>query len=454
MNRRNRLRNWKSNQFDWDFVLSQAGEASEIYCLKPHHVAIMLAIVESIGWKTRWYSYSDSEIVQDTIDAWQAEIELALMSPCDCVGDSDDLTRFDEDGDFQTSSDGGATWTDAPEQDPRNSGTAIPPLGGSGGATRCASADNIRDLFESYRDELIDLLTAGTTFTAIIAAILAFIGTILGVSGVAIGISVLLIGLAAALISLTPESVADQIDSAALETFKCILYCHMQDNGQFTYQNWKDVLAEIAAQFDGFPETFFYSTVNSMGYIGLSNAGTLGVSTADDCGGCDCSDEWCYIHDFTVNDGGWVFEPLNTVDYGIYNSGIGWSYTDATNVQSGTTTGNRMLQLKRTIPATNVTEIEVVFDYTGGTYDNTAVNAFVLSTNGINRIAITRAALTNGTHIETWSLPAGISTTNAIIFLRSSRDITSPYAYSGSLLLKQVAWRGTGVNPFGEDNCL
>lgn len=278
---------YKALLLDYDALLAYSDDEC-CYSLSEREIQMLLAFVDYIGWKTR-YIATETEIDQDLIDAWSGNLARKLMSGC-CP--DEDLGRFTDEGVWQTSPDGGVTWVDSPESDPRNTYIQAPPLPGADGDTkRCAAADNVRDMFLQYRDNLMDLLSTGSTIIAIVAGILAFLAVITGASGAAIGISVLLMGLAAQLLTMTPEMVEDQITPEVLEDFKCLVYCRMESSGQITYNNWLGLLQDIAASFSGFPENFFYQTVNAMGYIGISNAGTIGVATADDCTACLCGDE-------------------------------------------------------------------------------------------------------------------------------------------------------------------
>jgi hypothetical protein len=271
-------------QWNYDSILA-AGDQKCCFSLTRRDVALIMAISDQMHWKTRYLSPSNAVIDTDLIDAWASGMERRLMDGC-CPDGT--LSRFTDAGVFQTSIDGGATWQDTLDQDPRNSGVGSPPLGGSGDSTRCAAADNGRDQFKAIRDQMIELLTAGTTVLAVIAGLIGALGILLGLTGAATGIGVLLFGLSAALLALTPESVAEQLDDTVMDQFRCILYCHAEDNGQFTYADWQAVIADVDITFSGFPETFFHSLVAGMGYIGLSNAGTIGTATASDCDDCDC----------------------------------------------------------------------------------------------------------------------------------------------------------------------
>jgi len=274
---------YKAQLLDYDALLAASDESCS-YCLTEREVQMLLAFVDYIAWKTR-YINTTTEIDTDLIRKWSNNLARKLMSGC-C---DEDLHRFTGDGIWQSSDDGGLTWHDDPASDPRNGGAAAPPLPGAPGtAKQCAAADNVRGLFEQYRDNLIEIVGATPTILAIIAGILAFLGTILGLSGVGTAIGVLFLTMAAEMIQIGGTGISGAITFTALNNFKCLVYCNMNADGELTYEAWQQLLSDIAETFDGFAETFFYQTVNGMGYIGVSNAGTIGAATATDCDDCDC----------------------------------------------------------------------------------------------------------------------------------------------------------------------
>lgn len=276
---------YKAFLWDYDSLLAYS-DAECCYSLSAREIQILLAQVDPIAWKTR-YKPTETTIDQNLLDKWQGNLARKLMSGC--CPDDDTIGRFSETGEWEVSTDGGETWTPAPEDDPRNDYVGAPPLPGEPSDNkRCAAADNVENQFLAQRDYIISLLEAGTTLIALMAGILAFLAVIAGIGGATIGISVLLMGMATAMLSMTPESVEEQIDDDALEAFKCLVYCNMDNDGVLTYGAWLQLLVDIAEEFSDFPETFFYSTTNAWGYIGMTNAGTIGEATASDCDDCDC----------------------------------------------------------------------------------------------------------------------------------------------------------------------
>jgi len=280
---------YKAQLLNYDALLA-ASDNECSYCLSDREVQILLAFTDYIGWKTRYIS-TPTEIDSELISRWAATLARKLMSGC--CGDGE-LHRFTPEGIYESSSDGGATWLPDPDADPRNTYIAIPPLpGAASAAKRCAAADNVRDLFEQYRDNLIEIVGTTPTILYIVSGIVAFIGVLAGISGVGVGISVLFLTMAAEMISIGGTGISAAITFTALETFRCLVYCRMDNNGVLTYAAWQQLLVDIAGEFDGFAELFFYQTVNGMGYIGVNNAATMGAATADDCDDCACAIDCC-----------------------------------------------------------------------------------------------------------------------------------------------------------------
>ena len=276
---------FKALLLDYDALLTYS-DAECCYSLSEREIQMLLAFVEYIGWKTR-YIATETEIDQPTILHWQGNLASKLMSGC--CPDNDKIFRYLPDGTLQSSVDGGTTWEDDPGADVRLKAPVAPQLPGEDStAKRCAAADNVRDQYKVMRDNTIALLTEGTTVLAIVAGLIGLIGGILSISLVGITFGVLLFGVSAALLDLTPESVAEQIDGAALDIFRCIVYCHMDNTGRIRVGELDDILVEIADQFSDFPETFFYSITATMQATGLNNAATIGVETAEDCEDCEC----------------------------------------------------------------------------------------------------------------------------------------------------------------------
>lgn len=165
---------------------------------------------------------------------------------------------------------------------------------------------------------------------------------------------------------------------------------------------------------------------------------------------CPCDDAWCYIFDFgTSGLESWAKAP--TIGAGVLSVGVGIVAEDVVDTISNPDVAGRAVYMQRDFSSTVVTKITATFDVTYGSYDfgGTAEALFV---NGSAAVARTRAQSASGVNRTIqWT---GSQIMNSVrFFCRSSRDQTAPYSYSGAVTLKSVRMEGTGVNPFGSDNC-
>ena len=359
-----------------------------------------------------------------------------------CCNDDELLSRFTSEGVFQTSADGGLTWVDNPGLDPRNDAIQAPPIGGTGGGVQCAAANNVRDTFKTYRDQLIELLTAGTTFLAIIAAIIGALGVLLGLTVVASSISVLLFGLAAGLLSLTPEAAETALSDTFMEDFKCIVFCHMHSDGRVAYADWQGILADIDTTFAGFTLTFFKGLTQAMGYIGINNAGTIGVSTASDCDDCGCG--WCYTFDFETTNGGFNIIPTTG---GFYDAGNGWKSAYWVGTDGN---GYRTVDIQRNFTAT-ITSLDIAVHLeTRGTppYPDNWIYA------ASNIGALITSGGTPGAPLDIVLSWTGLQAVTGLPIIQASAGFLNGGGDpGGQVVIKTITLRGTGSNPFGDSNC-
>jgi len=215
-------------QLDYDFITSLSGQCS--YCLTDAQVQMILAITDYYGWATRWFSESGT-IDQQMINDLQAGLVEALM--CGCCPDTSILSRLTENGHYQTSTDGGATWTDAPQEDPRNGVPQSPPrLPLDTINDECTYADSVVKLF---KQGVIDILVEGNTvqqiiaiITGILAGVLGFAGGILTFVGAAIAV------LANAIFAIGITAVQAAFTSDFWDMLRCLISENINSDGSFT----------------------------------------------------------------------------------------------------------------------------------------------------------------------------------------------------------------------------
>jgi len=280
---------YKASLLDYDALLELSDRECS-YCLSEREVAMLLPFMDYISWRTR-YIATETPIDQEVIDNWSGNLARKLMSGC--CGD-DGLHRFNEDGVYQSSLDGGTTWFDDPENDPRNNATYFPPLEGEDGAEkRCEGASNAQ---EFLKQNLIDELASGLAYAEIYSTIIGIIA-ILGITGIGVIIGVVTAAIFVAGVIVVQAAFTSEV----WEDLKCILYCNISDDASYTEVQWIQVKNQITLTFTGVVQFILYNWVNALGFVGLTNSARSNMALGADCSECECGDcsnlnDWAVIY--------------------------------------------------------------------------------------------------------------------------------------------------------------
>lgn len=257
-------------------------EGEQSFCITiPGGLDNKKRLIDLLTITTRWYSWQRSSGIEakQTADAWRDTLNLPELKMCCCPEPTN--RRYDEDGNLEVSYDGGITWIDDPSLDDRFSGIVAPPIAGEDGTEKaCAAAASAEDYVKL---NLIEDLTVGSTFADINAAIIAIVAA-LGITGV----GVLIAAAAAAIFIAGVSAVQAAFTTEVWVDFRCILYCHIEDDGSYTVSGWNAVKVDILASFTGVVQTILWNWVNSVGVVGLTNAARSGFVAVADCDDCGC----------------------------------------------------------------------------------------------------------------------------------------------------------------------
>ena len=159
----------------------------------------------------------------------------------------------------------------------------------------------------------------------------------------------------------------------------------------------------------------------------------------DDCG-------WVHTFDFLVSDGGWSAVNLGYGDFGAWENGVGWVSSD---VQTNASFYGRGILIDIDIADTEISSIEMTYEFSKGTYDIPSQNAIQLvqwldsGVEGASQLTFTESS--GGTDLEFGLVETNISDRLTMQVRSSSR--TTP-VYSGGAVITRCQVRGFGVNPF------
>lgn len=247
---------------------------------------------------------------------------------------------------IQRTVDDGATWTDAPGEDPRHAAPwRLPPI--IADDPKCQAAANMVELVHGSVDRFVSSAGVAQAATTMLDLWLLAVGPV--------GWIIDLIVIAAeGFFAIGTVAIELTFTSTVYDELECIFYCNIGDDGQCSAEQLSSILDDIHALGDGVIDGVMDLLLNTWGEVGLSNAGAVGSATAD-CSGCGCA--WCYPLDFTVQDYGLVLSALNG---GTWVSGAGWRTTD-TSVSGDRTLMQGTISLGFDI---DITKAAIVYDWT------------------------------------------------------------------------------------------
>lgn len=425
---------WKVNLLNYAWIEQQEGSAC--YCLSNKSAQMLLTISQMLAWATRWEGnefFTDEQ--REQIFQWANDCEAELMNGC-CGNTGQTIRiRVNNDVRVEVSTDGGVTWSQDDNYDPRSTGTVYAPItGGTIDENACMAAANvIANLQELINDDFVGILTSVIGLAGISASLAPIVAAWMGVpvAGQGVATAVFIAGLVGAGAAEGAAAITDAFDTEFYDWFLCEYYCSV-GNGEVT---WTDVDNLIAAINEEYPDggddltlrVVGFGVLKALGPVGLTNMARLGAS-AGDCSLCDCSEPtWCYEWDFTVAQGtDWINPHEGT--YGVWVSGQGWRAS-----QNGAS--EQVLITLEFPEVTTITELTITVEYASTIRNLSAGFSSVDPLIDLNP--------DNGTSSPQW---LG-ETSGEGMFIALSCAVAE---YGG---IEKVLIRGLGTNPFGSDNC-
>lgn len=258
---------------------------------EPTYKSVFAGLIYELTYWFNWQRTDGDEGAQCAA-VWKEiynSIDWSTMSCC-CPEKTLPLTRITAEGHYQTSTDGGTTWEDNEQADPRTAQPYYPPFLPDGTTDEtCTYADSIVVMIKT---QLVDLLEDGasyaqilgviaTVFTTLMAALApTVIGTlIVGILG-AIIVGILQVGVPAFKAAMTGD---------VYDRFRCNLKNNMGADGSFSQVQVDAVYAQISSDETGLAMLFLQGFVAAASMVGLTNAARAGYGAPDadcPCGAC------------------------------------------------------------------------------------------------------------------------------------------------------------------------
>lgn len=333
-------------------------------------------------------------------------------------------TRFNTTEDtVQLSPDGGTTWINAPDLDPRhNTAYQLPPRGGSD--PQCDAAANMVAKLQS----MVSIFEAEISQFQAASGLLAIILVFFGGAGLIID---LLLAIADLLVTIGASAISAAFTSDQWGLILCILDCNIEGDGTVTEADLAQIIYQIYTQCSTVVYDVMFFLLPTLGEVGLTNAGASGTETGD-CSDCDCG--WCFEVDLATDDFG-ITRPSLT--YGTWVSGIGWR---------SDTGSSEAIYLHKTFTATRITHVEIQ-------------SVLAVQPTGVgagNYVAVRHS----GSNVHVYTQSASVFYANQLFVLTFDDTIDEIlFNPSGSMSGGNRIWmthlkiKGYGACPFGTPNC-
>lgn len=253
-----------------------------------------------------WWTHISGQIARLLYrDAWEGtddEIDRAIESiskildvgrltmGCGCGGSSLPFpTRIGENGQVQVSYDGGTTWQDAPQYDPRTNVTQLPPVtAGEGEDARCKAANSAVAYFQQIEADTHAKKLAGATIAQIAEAIIGFL-VLVGIIATGGALAILGGALAAIAASVNASDFDAAFTSGVWADLLCAIYCNMSDDGSISDLQYQTILGKAKTDHPGVAGDFLAGAIQMAGKGGFVNASRLGLNAGLSCDSCECS---------------------------------------------------------------------------------------------------------------------------------------------------------------------
>lgn len=302
----NNRRNWKAQTFPYDYYIPDGTKECQ-YCLTEKQAEILRGIIEPLGWQTRWWSDTDVTIDQDTIEAFRDDLIRRLIMGC-C--NDNILYRYDEDGNLESSSDGGTTYYPAPQDDIRVNPKVQfpPPVAAEGEDITCQAADSAVTLI---KEQIGDQLTDDMSRYTLNQLIDDWTTNVVGASGPFQALAVIITNqIFALLISAVRAALTDDVYAI----LRCIFQSNMNSVAFFDGAAWEAVRSDILSQISGIAGIFLEHLVYLIGNGGLSNLARSGAGSPDAVCCPECSAEvWDIVSFSSLPIGSIISRTFNSI---------------------------------------------------------------------------------------------------------------------------------------------
>lgn len=271
--------------------------------IDPPKMCLQLCIPDDPTWKRvingllselgQWYNWQRDEgrSGKELAQVWREtynQIDWSNMSCC-CGDNTPLMYRWTEDGHYQSSDDGGTTWVDAPENDPRYSVPMFPPVLPEGvEEPECVYADSAVNVLKV---QFVEAIEVGDSLQVIIGIIIGVLSAVLGTVAAPLVYQIMAV-IAGAILAFTIEAFQDAFTTEVWDRLRCNLLDNMGADGEFSSSQVDEIYGRIGSEETGIVYLVLRQAIAAFGAVGLTNAARSGAGDVDaDCS--ECEDTTC-----------------------------------------------------------------------------------------------------------------------------------------------------------------
>lgn len=332
-------------------------------------------------------------------------------------------TRWNDDCEcVQSTFDGGTTWVNTPNADPRHNVGGLAPANAETDP-RCSAAAGMRTKIE----QILNAVFTASSIIDMANAIFALITVTL--PGVGLLVRVILL-VCEALVAIGIAALQIEFTEEAFDQLQCIFYDNLDSDGQMSAAQLAATNTQICEEMSVTVCAAMGLLLNMLGEVGMSNAGAL-FGEDGDCS--DCGWTRCWLGGDGLGD--WVtpwVTPIDPRSAGVYNAGT--DAIDGTEINETSVWANFALN-----EALDINGLVIDFDY-----DNPSPygeQGFIWFVNGEQ---YQDGLMPSGTGSSSYSWEGDGSGITQLGFL---------FASGGSVSITRIKLAGTGTPPVTGADC-
>lgn len=423
-----------------------AGTLIQLPCINQDWLLILMGCIDQLRNTSTWnVSGSGLDLALSRVTELQEMLWSGMDVPCCNVS-----MRMTTACELQYSVDGGVTWSTVTDWD-ANFGPCVrsnlpPPPTNPLGTTQDQYACNLSGFLAS--EAIQGAVQIAYNQFNINATLIQFATELLPfLEAAGFIVTTAFADVALALYSYITNANKSDFNAAATDPvlkadLTCAIFSAIRTLGHVDSSNFPTILTNIAAISYTYPVVIsaIHDYIAAMGESGFTSLQNVGALADEDCTGCGTT--WCHEFNFVAGDAGWVVNPA--APYGIYLPGQGWGTTHIASVP-----GEYINIMSPTFPLVGHNTTQCCIKVTSTPYSTSSGHprAFIVYNGGV------QTGFEDFPSIGAYPSPTKVCAAATLFPPCNQMSFQWLVSNGGSAVVEAIQLIGTGVNPFGPNQC-